>query len=246
MRCSFILCLIVLLRLPFFTQNDNAMNNVWGENWLSSSINLELNKLWEISLEEQIRIKNVNELYDRSFTELKLERYYPVSRSEFNFGFAYRYIFLNDDSGGEQGIEKHQRLSYYYTQKFERNRFSFRYRVQYQKRRELLAKTNKHVGDFRKYWRIKTDFNYNFKSWKFDPKISTELFLRSSDSPTNQRNKYRISIGTRYRLNKKHDFVIKYLFEKQIKSWNPDVIHAIALKYNLRVKRANEKKENDK
>lgn len=226
---------LIILLLPFIfsAQKYPPMANVWSENWLSGSFNLNIDSNWKITLEEQFRLKFINDTYDRSFTELQIERKHVLYESLFTYGFAYRYIQLNDDSGNEQGLENHRRLTYYFAQKVKIERLSLKYRLQYQTRKELLARTNKHVSDFRKYWRIKGEMSYNFKNWKLDPKVSTELFLKNKNHAPNQHNKFRLSVATKYKLNKRNDISIKYLFERQFKSWNPAVIHAIALKYQF-------------
>ena len=241
MRWFYLLCCILLFKLSIIGQNKGSMPNIWSENWFSGGLNIEVHENWQISLEEQFRVKYIDEKFDRTFSEFQIERHYPSYNGKKSFGFAYRYMFINDDDGNDQSIENHQRFAYYLAQKFQFQRFGFKYRLQYQKRRELLPRTNKHVSDFRKYWRIKTDFSYNFKNWKLDPKISTELFLKSIKHTPSHHNKFRVAIGTKYKLNKKHDFIIKYLFEKQLKSWNPNVIHAISLKYNFNLKYPNQK-----
>ena len=245
MRWFYLLYCILFFKLSIISQNEGSMPNIWGENWFSGGLNIEVNEKWQISLEEQFRVKYIDEIFDRTFSEIQIERNYPSNNGNKSFGFAYRYMFINDDNGNDQSIENHQRFTYYFAQKFQFQRLGFKYRLQYQKRRELVPRTNKHVSDFRKYWRIKTDITYNFKNWKLDPKISTELFLKSIKHAPSHHNKFRISIGTKYKLNKKHDFIIKYLFEKQLKSWNPNVIHAIALKYNFNLKYPNQKNNNE-
>ena len=111
-----------------------------------------------------------------------------------------------------------------------------KYKLQYQRRRENFFNTNKFIGELRKFWRFKTTLSYNIADWKLDPKLGIEFFIRGNNHPTDQFNKYRISIGTQKKVNKKQSISFKYMYEKQYKSWNPEVFHVLAIKYNYQLK----------
>ena len=117
-----------------------------------------------------------------------------------------------------------------------KNRFKIEYKIQSQRRRETFTNTNKYVGELRKYWRIKTLLSYNVKNWKLDPKVGIEFFLRNINHPPGQYNRYRISIGTKKKINQNQYITLKYMFEKQYKQWNPEVMHVFGIKYNYSAK----------
>lgn len=212
-------------------QNNESMPNQWGENWLSGNFSLTVNNQWKFSFEDQLRIKYVNKLYDRSFSEFKIENFLL---SQFSWGVSYRRIFKSHEF--ENRTVKYQRFNFQISQKWNLDRIAFKYRIQYQTKREVLANTNKHVNELIKYWRLKTSVSYNIKDWKLDPNIGVEFFVRGVNHPTDQYNKYRISLGTKYKINKNQNIRFKYMFEKQYKGWNPEVIHIASIQYNYRFK----------
>jgi len=208
-------------------QKNASMPNQWAENWLSGNYSLKLNNQWKFSFEEQLRLKYVNKFYDRSFSEFRIENFLL---NQCSWGVAYRHIFKSHEF--EERTVHYKRFNYYISQKWNVNRIAFKYRIQYQTKREVLANTNKHVSELRKYWRLKTSVSYNIKNWKLDPNMGVEFFVRGVNHPTDQYNKYRISLGTKYKINKNQNIRFKYMFEKQYKGWNPDLIHALSIQYN--------------
>ena len=210
------------------------MPNVGNENWLGGNLSLKVNKHWELNLENQFRYSIDDMRFDRNFTEFQITK---KVNDYFNWGISYRYIVKNHDF--ENIFQNYNRYNYFITQNWDfgsNNRFNLKYRFQYQRRRENFLNTNKFIGELRKFWRFKTTLSYNIKKWKFDPKLGIEFFVRGNNHPTDQFNKYRISIGTKKKVNKRQNISFKYMFEKQYKSWNPEVFHVLAIKYNYQLK----------
>ena len=213
---------------------SQRMPKVGSETWLAGNLSLKVNKHWEFNLENQTRY-SINDIdFDRNFTEFQIQE---KVNDQFNRGISYRYIVKNHDF--ENIFQNYKRYNYFISQNFivgSNSRFNLKYKFQYQRRRESFSNTNKFIGELRKFWRFKTIFSYNLKNWKLDPKLGIEFFLRGNNYPADQFNKYRISLGTQKRINKKQSISFKYMFEKQYKSWNSDVFHIIAIKYNYRLK----------
>lgn len=210
------------------------MPNIGNENWLGGNLSLKVNKHWEFNLENQFRYSIDEIKFDRNFTEFQIQE---KVNDQFSWGISYRYIVKNHDF--ENIFQNFKRYNYFISQKWDigpNSRLSFKYKFQYQRRRENFFNTNKYVGELRKFWRFKTTLSYNIADWKFDPKFGIEFFLRGNNHPTDQFNKYRISIGTKKKVNKKQSISFKYMFEKQYKSWNPEVFHVLAIKYNYQFK----------
>ena len=210
------------------------MPEIGAENWLSGNISLKLNNHWKFKLENQLRIDLDNGSIERNFTEFQIEE--KISKS-LSWGISYRYILRNIDF--EEGLAKYNRYNYYCIFKHNlgnKNRFKIEYKIQSQRRRETFTNTNKYVGELRKYWRIKTLLSYNVKNWKLDPKVGIEFFLRNINHLPGQYNRYRISIGTKKKINQNQYITFKYMFEKQYKQWNPEVMHVFGIKYNYSAK----------
>ena len=231
-------CLLFVLLFPFvcFSQIEKSASNNWAENWLSTNLSLKLNDYWKINFENQFRIKYIDENFDRNFVEIDIQRLYKSELGDVIIGGSHRHLLINDDIGNSKSIESHNRFSFYISQKIKIDRFYVKGRIQYQSRKELLPEINLDLSDYSKYWRFKAEFGYNIKNWKLDPKISIEYFSRNKNHNWNQFNKYRIGLKTKCDLNKKHSIGLKYIIERQIREWNPELVHVFGIKYNFRIK----------
>jgi hypothetical protein len=234
--------------LPFnyFSQIEKSASNNWSENWISTIIKLKINDSWKIGLEEQFRLKYIDDNFDRNFLELKVQRKFNQSFSKYSIGGSYRYLFINDDKGRNQSIERHNRFSYFLSQKFKLNRFYFKNRIQYQSREEIFSEKDSDIYKPNKYWRFKSTIAYNFKNWKLDPALSFEYFSRNKKHYWNQYNKYRIAIGSEYSLKKKHQISFRYFIEKQIREWNPELVHIFNINYSYLIKHQTKKYKSSK
>ena len=225
--------LIVLLITPFLCLSQR-MPDIGIESWLSGNISLKVNKHWKFNLENQTRFCLDNIDFEQNFTEFQIEKNIA---SWISWGVSYRYILKKQDF--DYNIANYNRYNCLLILKHhldKKKRLNIQYKIQSQRRRETFSNTNKFVGELKKYWRIKTVIAYNIKNWKLDPKFGLEFFLRSNKHPTDQYNKYRISIGTKKKINKNQYITFKYMFEKQYRQWNPEVMHLIGIKYNYSIK----------
>ena len=225
--------LIVLLITPFLCLSQR-MPEIGSESWLSGNIGLKVNKHWKFNLENQTRFCLDNIDFEQNFTEFQIEKNIA---SWISWGVSYRYILKKQDF--DYNIANYNRYNCLLILKHhldKKKRLNIQYKIQSQRRRETFSNTNKFVGELKKYWRIKTVIAYNIKNWKLDPKFGLEFFLRSNKHPTDQYNKYRISIGTKKKINKNQYITFKYMFEKQYRQWNPQVMHLIGIKYNYSIK----------
>ena len=226
--------ILLVLTSYSISLTSQRMPNVGAENWLGGNLSIKINNHWEFNLENQFRYSIDNIDFDRNFTEFQIQE---SVNNQFSWGVSYRYIMKNNDF--ENIFQNYNRYNYFISQNFvigSNRRFNLKYKFQYQRRRENFFNTNKFIGELRKFWRFKTTFSYNITDWKLDPKLGIEFFIRGNNHPTDQFNKYRISIGTQKKVNKKQSISFKYMYEKQYKSWNPEVFHVLAIKYNYQLK----------
>ena len=66
MRLFYLWYCFLFFKLSIIGQNEGSMANVWTENWLSGSFNLTIDSNWKITLEEQFRLKFINDTYYRN------------------------------------------------------------------------------------------------------------------------------------------------------------------------------------
>ena len=133
MRYLFLLP-IILIHSTTWSQTKSLDTNRDFGFWSSTQINYKFNKKWTFSLEEQYRLKDNLAAFDRLLTQLEAE--YNLSK-QFEFGLGFRYLWLNDNRGNQQGLEHHFRFYLDASYKNKVNRFSFRNRLCYQQQNQL-------------------------------------------------------------------------------------------------------------
>jgi len=228
------IALLLLLPAISFGQDGGIMPDVNGGTWTSARLQYQPNKYFRFNVEQQLRVGPKLAQFDRTFTELST-RFTPVKNFDVDLG--YRYLFRTNTTGLLTEQQRLQRWHFRAGYTFELDRLSFQVRVQWQRRRELLRNTNKYLGDIRKYWRFRWVLGYNFKKWKLDPELGTELFIAGTERPRGQYSRMRVALGTSYKLDKRHRIGIRYLFDRELVDWNPELWHVLSLQYTYRIKR---------
>ena len=226
--------IILLIPLTIQAQNLDVMPDVDVESWSGAEFKYKLNRNWIFSVKQQLRFKSNISTYDRVFNELKTEFRFLKSMET---GIGYRYIFLNDIEGGDRGTERHSRIHFYYAYKFTILRLSIKNRIRYQSRKEVFDKPSLCRRNTLNYWRLRSTLSYNIKNWKLDPVVSYEVFFRGFKYHRGQHNKYRYILGTEYKINKNQKLGFRYMYERELKGWNPEVIHIFDIQYTYTLKR---------
>lgn len=215
--------LLLLFTITLFSQSENRDLEAWS----SIGIVYKANKKWSFELEEQLRLKENVSIIDGYFTEVTTT-YQPNKKIGLSLGA--RYIKNNDTQGNIQGYENHFRFHMDAFYKHKLKDFSLKYRLRYQNKNELGVSTAD--GDYPKQnIRFKTSFGYNIKNWKLDPEFSTEIFHLFEKNNTNGFNKYRINLGTSYKVKKIGKFGLYYQLEKEIMGNSPMSTDIIRFKY---------------
>lgn len=178
------------------------------ETW--SGIKLEksfLEKKLKLDLNQEFRFDDNSTHLDQYFTELGAQYKLPLG---FSIDANYRFIRNNRNSGYRN--EGRYNFDLGYKHKFERFKFSTRFRFQ---SKNVLG-TTKEEGDFPvNKMRLKILGAYNIKKWPLDPYFSIEVFHASTTNRISYVDgiyesesisgfeKMRYTFGTNYKLNKK-------------------------------------------
>ena len=206
-----------------------AQNDDVYENWSSIEVDYGLTKNIDIYGGGQLRVKSVGDSYNKSFyeigTKIKINDY-------LSSGFGYRGIDQLDDVGNIQGHEKFNRYHAYIRKSLDYKNFNFRFRVQYQKK--IQNKIDN--PEYRNFWRLKLDSEYNIKNWKYDPRIGFEIFLRDEINFNENYEKYRVYFGTKFNLKKRKSLSIRYIMQKYLTNQNL-TLHILRLSYNYEIKK---------
>jgi len=215
---------LVLVTSISYSQTENTND---FEGWTTIGLEYKLNKNWSFELEEQLRLKeNISEI-DEYFTEIGVE--YSISK-KIKIGGGLRYIKENDNKGKIQGYEDHFRFQVDVSYKHKINAFSLKYRIRYQNKNELgIGNTE---GDYaNQHIRFKTSMGYNIENWNLKPKFSAEIYNHFEKGEKNGYDKYRLTLGTEYKLKKLGKFTLFYRKEKELNERIPKTKNIIGLKY---------------
>ena len=206
-----------------------AQNDDVYENWSSIEVDYGLTKNIDIYGGGQLRIKSIGDTYNKSFYEIGAK----IKINDYlSSGFGYRGIDQLDDVGNIQGHEKFNRYHAYIRKSLDYKNFNFRFRVQYQKK--IQNKIDN--PEYRNFWRLKLDSEYNIKNWKYDPRIGFEIFLRDEINFNENYEKYRVYFGTKFNLKKRKSLSIRYIMQKYLTNQNL-TLHILRLSYNYEIKK---------
>lgn len=232
---SIVLIMVFVTITNGFSQSEDVKDL---ESWTSIGLKYELNKKWSFKLEEQLRLdENISEISEY-FTQLHAE--YSISKN-FDIGGALRYIRENDNKGNVQGYENHFRFHLDASYKHKLNDFSIKYRLRYQNKNELGVSTDD--GDYAKQnMRFKTSVGYDIKKWKLDPEFSAEIFNHFEEGEDNSFSKYRLTLGTDYKIKNFGKITLFYRIEKELNVDIPEITNIIGLKYTYTLKNKKNKK----
>ena len=226
------LTLAAVALFTLFTSTCFAQTNKDFETWSSLGIDFKPTKKWNFGLEEQLRLKNNSSEVDQYFTQLNIE-YEAFDNVE--FGGGLRYVRENDNQGNIQGYENHFRFHLDASYKHKINKFSLKYRLRYQNKNELGVSTSD--GDYpNQHIRFKSSIGYNIKGWKLDPKFSAEIYNHFEEGKENGFDKYRLTLGTEYKIKKTGKLGLYYRMEKELNVTHPETINIIELKYKYTLK----------
>jgi hypothetical protein len=221
---SIVLFSLLLLSTVNYGQTEGEKD--WAS-WNTIGIEYKLNDKWNFGLEEQFRLKENFTAVDNFFTQLSAD--YEIFKN-FEIGVGLRYIRENDNKGNVQGYENHFRFQFDAKYKYKIKDFKIGFRLRYQNKNELGISYDE--GDFpNQNIRFKTSVAYNFKDWSLDPKFSAEIFNRFQEEKDNGFNKYRLTLGTDYKMKNFGKIGVFYRYEKDLNVEAPDVTNILGLKY---------------
>ncbi len=201
--------------------------------WSAIELKYEQSENLTFSFQGQLRMKDDVSTVDQYFGELGVQYKLP---SNFRLGVGFRYIRNNDTNGNIQGYENFFRYNIDLSYRHKLDRLGLKYRIRYQNRNEIGLSSSE--GDIaRQRFRFKTTFDYNIRNWKLDPELSGELFNGFRKNGTeNGFDKYRISLGTSYKVKKIGRFSLFYRLEKEFNVTNPETLNILSFKYTYTIK----------
>ena len=209
-------CFIFLFGSKIYAQNSDL--NAW------TSINVEYQKKkFEFGLEQELRFNQKITKLRQYFSNLSVE--YKVLKN-LKFGVEYRFIL----SPKPTISEKFQRYAIFGSVKHKINILSLSGRLKYQMKEEVFYPEDEQDPNVNKL-RGKLSVEIDIPKWNLDPKFSGEIFRAFEEDVNPSWDKYRLSIGTKYKINKHNSFSFAYLIDGDLQTVHPFYDHIIALNY---------------
>jgi len=231
LRCILMLVLLVVGEVAY-SQDGNDIAESDFETWSSLNFDFKANKRLSFNLEQQIRLKENSSEIDVYFTELSTN--YEFNKHVYA-GVGLRFIRKNDNTGKIQGYENHGRVNFDLGYKTGFDRFDIGTRLRFQSKNEWDS--DKEEGDFsNNHLRFKTSLAYNIRKSKIDPEISAEIFRHYQEDEESEFNKYRLTLGAKYRHKRYGKMGVFYRLEKEINTDEPKLTHILGLKYTYTFK----------
>jgi hypothetical protein len=199
------------------------------ETWSNIGLSKEFDNNLQLNFEQGLRLYDNSSSVGQYFSNLEL-----LGKFNDNFSIAggLRYLRKIDlDNGNYENFLRFNADAIY---KHKLDRFTFKYRLRLQGRNELgISRTE---GDFlRNSIRFKAGIRYNIRNWKLDPSFSGEIFREYGKYMLSSFNKYRFTLGTKYKINSFMDVNLYYRFERELGVSIPQSTNIAGLKltFNL-------------
>lgn len=223
---------IFLMIMLFAIYTNYAQEDTDFESWSSITLEYKPNKKLTFALEGELRLKNNLSEIDQYFTHLNID--YELFKN-FELGVGLRYIRNNDIRGKIQGYENHFRFNLDLSYKHKIGAISFKHRIRYQNKNELGISSSE--GDYaNQHIRFKSTLTFKIKNWRLDPVFSAEIFNHFEKGEENGFDKYRLAIGTNYKLKKLGKIGLFYRVESALNVMFPKITNIFMLKYTYTIK----------
>lgn len=218
--------LYAILLFFFLATASSASYGNDNEGWSSITLALKPMKAFALSLRQELRMKDDLSTVDQYFTQLAVDfRLFKGAK----IGAGVRFIRNNDTKGKIQGYENHVRVQLDAKYSFKVARFRLGFRLRYQNKNEL-DKAEEEYGN--QHLRFKTSVKYNIRKWKLDPILSGELYYGLSEGNEEAGfDKWRITIGTQYKLGRAGKIGLFYRREGSIGQEESEQNNIIILRY---------------
>ncbi|MGD0581657.1 MAG: DUF2490 domain-containing protein [Bacteroidales bacterium] len=220
-RFSLALLAITFLGLSGFSQSTD-----FGI-WYCLKGSLALTRYLDFNLEGDIRTFENNSKIDEGFGEAGL------SLKAFRFlstGLSYR---LTSKIEKDDNYYLRHKLFVWLKGKADIGRVGLSCRLMYEHQvKTYINNENDEIPV--NHLRIKPEVTYDIPKSRFEPVIYYEMFERLGETSEKRLDKYRISAGMAYKINKRNKIEISYIFQRD---YHPDLIdtNIISLSYDFKI-----------
>lgn len=210
-----------------------SMPDINTESRIEAGVIYKFNKKLNITNKTQLRFSTSSQYFDQYNYDVNIG--YKLNKF-FKIKLGGRFIGTKTNNYGEKYIEKHFRTDYSVSQQFKVSRLTISNRIRYHDYYNLSHRP-KYDKKIQISIRLKSQIKFNFRNWKLDPHLYGEYFYRTASGDRKPHNKFRIGFGTNYKTKQIGTISLRYIFESEIKSWNPKQTNIIDIAYKYTIKR---------
>lgn len=225
--------LSILLLLSVITTSI-AQDEIDTELWTGVTAKIKSGKRWSFGLNTQARFKKFVKKFDRVLVEFDANynpRFHKFVKP-FKLGTGLRYSFDYHENDGDSYLRFFVKLSY----QWKRKKFFLEGRIQYQNRLYINTPKEKKHHPWAQDIRCRVKLGYDIKKLNLYPAIWGEAFFHEEVGAFDGFTKYRIGASLDYKINKQHLIGLKYIFEQEIRYFDPKTTHIIGFSYRYTYK----------
>jgi hypothetical protein len=210
-----VLKLILLLAFTVYAK-DNEL-------WVGGEFGVDL--INKISLEtgEQLRIYKSISVLQQSITDIGLK--YELNKY-FDAGLFYR-LHMRYNQESQKLTPRHEiNINLYINYKIDDIQLLYRFKYQY----EFIREKDENEQHIRNRLKIRANYLNQLK-----PYLLTELYYRYDWSKGDRFDKYRLSLGLDWKINKMNTLTIFYMYEEEINVKSPNISNIFGLFYGFSI-----------
>lgn len=206
----------------FFIYSSAQIND--AQLWTEIGVVKKINKKFKIELQQSIRLKqNIRQL-DKHFTDFGVK--YSLNK-KIQFGTSYR---LEEEKREEGYFSIRHRVSVDASYKQKIKKFSLSLRTRFQSK---FADFHSSQEGFipENHIRVRLKTSYKISNFPVTPSFSGEIYYATKGLSKKQIDKYRLTLGGKYKINKRNTVSLNYRFQKQINITEALSLYIIMLAY---------------
>lgn len=204
----------IFLFFLFFISGSVKAQGYESQQWIFAGVKYKMNKKWSADLEQGWRISEfawTSVLYTDVAINYKLNKH-------LKFSSGYRLSFRNGSWFNYQSVDHRFYFDITPTIKLEDLRISWRVRLQSGRRDWVSSEDGVNAE---RTMRNKITISYELGD--FSPHINSELYTPlQPDKNFRGSNQLRIAAGCDYKLNKKIEFTLSWIYQKEFNTRNPE------------------------
>jgi hypothetical protein len=196
--------------------------------WPQVQISYNASKKIQISLEEEVRLRENATQIKRELTELGMS--YRLNKT-IRFSLIYR-LELNWRNADEKIWRSGMYADIQLREKIQRLQLDYRLRFQSPKIETFTELNNLSVIFVNRH---KGSLSYNIKGIPLTPAVAAEVFIPVSKQPPIFAQEYRVWLELSYALNKRNEIGIRYGIEREINVTDPLTAYVLGLTYSYSI-----------